>query len=142
MNESKVSTITAILMIGTALFFDALQALLGWIPVVGNIFAGLLSIVIFLTFLVWFWMHGIKMITPKRMGSLVGGGLIELVPYINILPAWTCVVIYLIGTTKIKEMAEKHPTLAKGAVVVGGKIKKLNKDGKLPNVPYVDRKEE
>ncbi|MFZ2522013.1 MAG: hypothetical protein WAX44_01915 [Minisyncoccia bacterium] len=139
MKETQIKDSTAILMIGTALFFDALQALIGWIPIAGNFLADLLSIGIFLTFLVWFWFNGIKMITPKRLGSMVAGGLVEMVPYLNLLPAWTGVVVYLIGTTKIKELAQKHPTLAKGAVVAGTKIRNMNKDRNYtPNVPLVD----
>ncbi|KND48335.1 MAG: hypothetical protein AB198_02480, partial [Parcubacteria bacterium C7867-003] len=106
-NETQIKDTTAILMIGTALFFDLLQAVLGWIPVVGNILADAMSMFIFLTFLLWFWMNGIKMITPKRLTSLMGGGVIEMIPYLNLLPAWTLVVVYLIGTTKIKELASK-----------------------------------
>ncbi len=138
MGESQIKDTTAILMIGTAIFCDLLQALIGWIPVVGNILADILSFVIFCGFFLWFMMNGIKMITPKRLSAIVGGGLIEMVPYINLLPAWTGVVIYLIGTTKIKELVERHPTLAKGAMVAGARIKKMNKNGSLPNVPLVD----
>jgi len=126
-------------MIFTALCFDGIQALIGWIPIAGNILADLMSIFIFLTFFLWFYMEGIKMITPKRMTSMIGGGLIEMIPYLNLLPAWTLVVVYLIGTTKIKEMAAKHPTLAKGAILAGGTIRSMN-DGRTPNTPFVDKK--
>lgn len=127
--ETQIKDYVAILMIGTALFFDVLQALIGWVPVVGNILAGILSIFIFCTFFLWFYMNGIRMITPKRLISMVGGGLVEMVPYLNLLPAWTMVVIFLIGTTKIKELAAKHSTLARGALAVEGKIKSMNKTG-------------
>ncbi len=126
-SENKISDSEAFLMIGVALFFDALQALFGWVPIIGNVLAALVGIFAFLTFFLWFYTNGIKMLTPKRLTSMIGGGIIEMVPYLNILPAWTMVVVYLIGTTKIKEIAKKHPTLAKGAMVAGAKIKKLNK---------------
>ncbi len=129
---------TVFLMIFVALFCDALQAIIGWIPVVGNIFADILSIFIFMTFLLWFYMNGIKMMTPKRFGSLTGGGVIEMIPYINILPAWTMVVVYLIGTTKIEELAAEHPGLASAAVSIGNKINKIKKPGSETNVPGVD----
>lgn len=138
MNESKIKDSTAFLMIGTALFFDFIQALIGWIPVIGNILAGFLSIIIFMTFFLWFMMNGIKMITPRRLTSMIGGGLIEMIPFVNILPAWTLVVVYLIGTTKVKELAGKHPTLAKGAVITGTAIKKMNPTDEDPSVPFVD----
>lgn len=121
--QNKFSNITIFLMIFTALCFDGIQTLVGWIPVFGNVLAGLLSIFVFLTFFLWFKIHGITMTTPKRLTAMLGGGVVEIIPFINILPAWTCVVIYLIGTTKIRELVEKHPGLTKGAVLVGGKIK-------------------
>jgi len=138
--ETQIKDTTAFLMIFTALCFDGIQALIGWIPFVGNALADMMSIFIFLTFFLWFYMNGIKMVTPKRLGSLGGGGVIEMIPFINILPAWTLVVVYLIGTTKLKELAAKNPTLAKGAMAVGGKIKKMNKTGEPPHVPGVDEK--
>ena len=138
MEDNPIKDTTIFLMIFTALCFDGVQAIVGWIPILGNILAGLASIFIFLTFFLWFKMYGISMMTPKRFGSLAGGGLIEMIPYINLLPAWTLVVIYLIGTTKIKELASKHPNLAKGAMLAGGKIKSMNKTGEPPHVPLVD----
>ena len=124
--ESQIKDTTAFLMIFIALCFDGIQALLGWIPVLGNILADLFSIFAFMTFLLWFWIYGIKMLTPKRLTSLLGGGLIEMIPYLNLLPAWTMVVVYLIGTTKIKELADKHPGMAGAALAVGGKVKRMN----------------
>ena len=139
--ETQIKDTTAFLMIFFALCFDGIQAMIGWIPIAGNILADLFSIFIFMTFFLWFHMYGIKMITPKRLGSLIGGGVIEMIPFVNILPAWTCVVVYLIGTTRVKELAAKHPTLAKGAMAVGGKIKSMNKPGTSVRVPFVDTKE-
>lgn len=128
-NEPQIKDVTAILMIFTALCFDGIQAMIGWIPVVGNVLSDMLSIFVFFTFFVWFWMNGIKMITPKRLTSMIGGGFIEMIPYLNLLPAWTFVVVYLIGTTKIKELAQKHPTLVKGALVAGNKIQQMKAHG-------------
>lgn len=136
--KNQISDVTIFLMIFTALCFDGIQAIIGWIPFFGNVLAGLFSIFVFLTFFLWFKIHGITMLTPKRLTAMIGGGLIELVPFINILPAWTGVVIYLIGTTKIRELAEKHPKLAKGAVLVGGQIKKMNKTREDPHTPLID----
>ncbi len=136
--KSPLSDTTVFLMIFCALFADALQALIGWIPVIGNILADFASIFIFLTFLLWFKMNGINMITPKRLRAMAIGGVTEMIPYINILPAWTGVVIYLIGTTKIKEIVEKHPTVAKLAVNTGKGIKKMNKTDRDPHVYGVD----
>jgi hypothetical protein len=127
--KNPLKDTTVFLMIFTALLFDAIQALIGWIPFSGDILSSFFSIFAFLTFFLWFKMHGIKMMTPKRLASLAGGTFVELVPYLNLLPAWTGVVVYLIGSTKIKEMTAKHPTLAKGAIAAGGKIQQMKTDG-------------
>lgn len=139
MEKDPIKDTTVFLMIFTALCFDGIQALIGWIPVVGNIFADLFSIFIFLTFFLWFKMHGISMMTPKRFGAMAGAGFAEMIPYVNLLPAWTGVVVYLIGTTKIKELAGKHPALAKTAGAMAGRINESQP--KAPNTPMVDKKE-
>lgn len=140
MEEKKLKETTIFLMIFTALCFDGIQMVIGWVPFVGNIVSDIFSFFAFCTFLLWFYLEGIKMITPKRLTSMIGGGVVEMIPYLNLLPAWTMVVVYLIGTTKIKEITEKHPTLAKGAMMVGGKIKSMNKTERPPHVPFADEK--
>jgi hypothetical protein len=121
--EPTISTATSLIMVFTALLFDICQAIVGWIPVVGNIFASVVSLFVFMTFLFWFHMYGIKMMSLKRFGSLGLGGVIEMIPYVNILPAWTMVVMYLIGTTKLKDIASTNPIMSKASSVVGGKLK-------------------
>ncbi|TSC70551.1 MAG: hypothetical protein CEO12_272 [Parcubacteria group bacterium Gr01-1014_46] len=138
--EPQIKDTVAFLMIFTALFFDALQALIGWIPMVGNVISDVISIFVFMTFLLWFHMYGVKMMTPKRFTSLGLGGVIEMIPYVNLLPAWTLVVIYLIGTTKIKELFEKNPGVAGSIFRLGEKIKNLNKTGEPPHVPLIDER--
>lgn len=133
MEKNHFSETTIFLMIFVALCADGAQALIGWIPAFGNILADFFSILVFMTFFLWFKMHGISMMTPKRLKALAIGGIVELVPFLNILPAWTGVVVYLIGTTKIKEIASKHPALSNIAMGASGKITGLNKEGNSQN---------
>jgi hypothetical protein len=111
--KSQISDVTIFLMVFSALCFDGIQAVIGWIPFFGNILAALLDIFIFLTFFLWFKIHGISMMTPKRISSLVGGGIAEIIPFFNVLPIWTGVVIYLISTTKIREVLPDGSGLTK-----------------------------
>lgn len=131
MQENNIKDLTIFLMIFVAICFDAGQAVAGWIPIVGNIFADIVSFFAFVTFYLWFWWNGIKMMTLKRFSSMIGAGLIEMIPYINLLPAWTLLVFYTIGTTKVERLAQKHPSLAAGAMAVGGKIKSIQKQNPL-----------
>jgi hypothetical protein len=122
MEKDPLKPTAIFLMIFTSLCFDGSQAIIGWIPVFGNILADLFSIFVFLTFFLWFKMHGIQMMTTKRLGSMAGGFIIEMIPYVNLIPAWTGVILYLISTTKLKEVAAEHSTLAKTALAVSSKV--------------------
>jgi hypothetical protein len=106
--KSSLSKSTIVLMTITALFFDALQAILT-IFGIGLVASPFISVFAGLTFWLWFMMRGISIVTPKRLTALGGGFLAELIPAVDALPAWTAAVWYTISTTKIAEVAEKIP---------------------------------
>src|SRR3990167_4763114 len=94
--ENKgLSSITIAFMISVALFYDAIQAIIQIIPILGQILSSLIGIFAFLTFYLWFKLKGFNFATPKRAGYLGGGLLVELIPILNILPAWTLAVTLL-----------------------------------------------
>ena len=112
--KHKISVITGGLMIGVAIFYDLLQVgvnLLHGIPILGNIAAllggFLVTIWAWLTFYLWFKLNGVGFLNPKRAFALNGGFLIELIPVVNALPAWTLAVSLLIATTRAEELLEK-----------------------------------
>lgn len=110
--EKEINNITAFLMVSTAIFFDLLQLIIGWIPVVGNALAVGVDIFTFGTFFLWLYIYGIKMIKPQRLFSMIGASALEAIPYVDLLPMWTITIIYIIGTTRVKEFASKHSTIA------------------------------
>jgi hypothetical protein len=78
--EKGLKSHTVVLMIVTALFFDALQALLtlifmGWLV---GFFAAL-------TFWLWFKVHGISFMNPKKLMVFGGAALIEVIPVLSAL---------------------------------------------------------
>ena len=90
MPEEKkgLNNTTIALMISVAIFYDVLQWLLAFI------FMGwLVSIFALLTFYVWFKMKGMSFMKPKRFAAFGGSFIVELIPIINILPAWTFAII-------------------------------------------------
>lgn len=92
---------TIALMISVALFYDALQWLLGWIFMgwLASIFAGL-------TFYTWFKIRGMSFVKPKRFLTFGGSFLIELIPVVgDILPTWTASITYLALDSKLKKVA-------------------------------------
>jgi hypothetical protein len=103
MPEEKkgLDNVTIALMICTALFFDGLQWLLGWI-----LMGWLVSIFAGLTFYTWFKIRGMSFMKPKRFGVFGGSFLVELIPGIgDILPTWTASITYLALDSKIKKVA-------------------------------------
>ncbi len=100
---------TIVLMILTALFFDGLQIALEFVFGLGLVVDSFVSIFAVFTFTVWFKMHNVNFVNPKRLAAMGGGFFIEIIPGLNALPVWTAAVWYTISTTKITEVAEKIP---------------------------------
>lgn len=107
--EPELSYTTTFLMVGTALLFDVLQFLLQAIPIAGQILAWVFSLIAGGILIFWFYLHGIKFNTPKRLFSMGIGGLIEMIPVVNALPGWTIAVLLVIGTTKANRIAKIIP---------------------------------
>lgn len=114
-------------MVAVALLFDGLQAaanLLHGIPLVGNLSAiaitGLISVWAWLTFYVWFKLNGISFVSPKRALALNGGFLLEIIPVLNALPAWTAAVVIIFLSTRAEELLEKVPG---GSKIAGAALK-------------------
>jgi hypothetical protein len=98
-DKKGLSSTTVVFMIVVALFFDALQALLmlvgiGWfVPIIS-----------YPTFWLWFRFRGLNFFSLKRASVLGIGALIELIPGLNILPAFTLTVARIALKEKIKEV--------------------------------------
>jgi len=111
-------------MLTVALLFDGLQFgtdLLHVLPIIGTVAQSVADILIsvwaWLTFYVWFKIRGVSFINPKRFAVLNGGALLEMIPVINTLPAWTLAVFLLIGITRAEELLAKIPGGRKIAAV-------------------------
>lgn len=99
-----------------ALLFDAVQFgtdLLHFIPYIGNLSAiiatTLMDVWAFLTLYVWFKLHGVSFANPKRGLTMAGTVLVEVIPALNALPAWTAAVVIIVLTTRAEELLQKIP---------------------------------
>lgn len=103
--EKGLDSHTIFFMIWTAVFFDFLQFILsfimmGWLV---GFFAGL-------TFWWWFRQHGISFSRPSRWGSFALTYLVEVIPGLGAIPAWTFEVGFLALSSKAKEVvADRIP---------------------------------
>lgn len=120
-------------MVAAALFYDLLQVGVNFLQGVNAIIPGLgvflvyllgvpLTIWAWLTFYLWFKLHGVSFMQPKRFAIMGISGLADTI--MSVLPAWTVAVLLLIATTRAEELLEKVPggkKLAKVAQAAGGK---------------------
>ncbi|MBI2674020.1 MAG: hypothetical protein HYX23_01935 [Candidatus Zambryskibacteria bacterium] len=96
--EKGLKATTVWLMIGTALFFDALQILLDFI-----LMGWLVTILASMTFWLWFKFNGISFMKPKR---LIGGIVTILIDVIPVLGwfAWTVSITSFALSLKIQKI--------------------------------------
>ncbi len=109
MQQNKgLSSSTIALMVGVALLFDTIQALLT--PIGVGWFVPILS---YPTFWLWFKLKGFSFLSLKRAPILGIGALIEIIPGIGALPALTATVARVALTAKALQTI---------AIVPGGRI--------------------
>lgn len=97
--EKGLRVTTVWFMITVALFFDALQGILT--PVGIGLFV---PVIAYPTFLLWFWLHGINFLTAENRLTLGIGALVEFIPGIGILPAFTGTIARIALTNKLQEV--------------------------------------
>ncbi len=104
-SEKHLDKTTFFLMLGTAILIDCIT----WIPILGTI----INIVATLGFWFWFKINGIKF-NKNRATTLAIGSIIEIIPFLQILPAWTATIIVMYFQSKL-------PPIVQGAL--GGDMK-------------------
>ena len=132
--KKGLKSTTISLMIGTALFFDALQWLLAFIFMDWAV-----TMFAYMTFWVWFITKGIRLLTPKRFAIQTGTLLIEVVPFIAALPAISCMVMLTIFDTKLKE---KGISLQAIGSARAGEIRKKNNEMGARILPFEPKRRE
>jgi|GEM_PF-2901203 len=123
-------------MLGVALFYDFMQikvSLMHTLPFVGNVIAWLGTTIIdlyaLLTFFVWFKVHDVSFANPKRGLTMAGALIVELVPILNAVPAWTLAVIICFITVRgeeaLGEVLQKVGAAAGAVGAVAGAASKV-----------------
>lgn len=116
--ERKINNVTFALMLTLAGIVDLIQFAIGFLDVIfiGTPINWLLIPFIWLTFYIWFKIKGVSFVKPKR-GLLMGAApLIEMIPLINMLPAWTLAVVLIVGSERAEELLQKAGVVAGGVV--------------------------
>ncbi len=105
-HKNKISGSTAFLMVAVAIFFDLIQFLLAFIPLIGFILNKLISIVAGLTFWLWLTIKGLK----GRQKLILGGSFfVEIlpIPFLSALPVFTGGIIAIIVRDRVKEISKE-----------------------------------
>lgn len=97
------------IMVVIALFFDGFQALINLIPFLGQVLASMVEFLAISLFFIWFRSYGISFATPKRGLIMASSFIIELIPFLNILPALTLAVLIVALDAKFKDFI-KNPS--------------------------------
>jgi len=133
--EKNLSKTTGTLMIIVALIIDLLQFVLNFlhlIPLVGNAIAFLassfLTILAWVTFYIWFKIKGIDFVSSKRKLAFGGVSIVESIPVLSSLPAWTLLVIIIIVTTKAEKVIANTTGISVNQITAPLK-------GSAPNIP-------
>ena len=101
----RISTVSAGLMIGVAVLIDGIQFLLT-LTVIGSLVSMLLSVFVWVAFLLWFALQGVSYFdkgAATRGFILIFSVIVELVPMINALPATTLGVVALVIHTRMED---------------------------------------
>ncbi|MFA6273236.1 MAG: hypothetical protein WC673_01965 [Candidatus Paceibacterota bacterium] len=111
-DERKIEKHTWVFMLAIAGFIDLVQIIAG-LFVIGIVVNTLLDIFIWITFYIWFKIYGVNFISVRRGLPFVGAGLVEIIPALNVLPAWTVAIAIMWITTK-SQVAATAVTALKG----------------------------
>lgn len=100
-NKNRLGTAQAPLLLATALLVDTFQTMLGLV-IVGALFSPLITVLAWLSYFVWYKLLDIGFMDRgvQKLFIFFGAGLLEMIPYINIIPAWTTSVILMIFIVK------------------------------------------
>ena len=96
--EKGLKTTTVWLMIGTALFFDALQIVLDFL-----LMGWLVTIFASMTFWLWFRFNGISFMRPKRIAGSLVTIIIDAIPVLGWF-AWTVSISTFVLSKKIQSV--------------------------------------
>lgn len=102
----RIPNTTAILMISVALLFDLIQFILTALFIGMILNPVIVTPLAWFTFFLWYKFRGVN-ITDKvsRFATMTVTPLIEFIPMINALPAWTLGVFIMISIVKAEDIA-------------------------------------
>lgn len=113
--KERISGGTKAALIATSLAWQGIGFFAGMVPVVGSVWEWTGYIVFF----VWFAILGVSFMqgkdAVKKFGAMLGGLITESIPFLNMIPAQTASVLYVIYTTRREDRDKARQSAAKAA---------------------------
>ncbi len=132
--QPQISTVAAYALVAVSIFFDLIELLFDFIPVVGWIANIFVDIFAGLTFYLWFKILGISFIRGRRIMSFASGFILGAIPFTSWF-AWTVDVLLIIADVRGEELLGKMaPGAAEKLQKVSSGVKK-NVYGRIPRGP-------
>jgi hypothetical protein len=125
--KPKISKKDFALLLFVAIFFDVVLSAIQLIPFVGSVASMVFNVIPLTLFYIFYSQLGISFSNPKKAISFWGAGIIEFIPIVNIIPAWTAEVIFMYV------LQRKEEILAKAVGVVGNVAGTAEMTGKVAN---------
>jgi hypothetical protein len=101
--KERITKIMAFCMICVAFFIDLIQIILTFF-VIGAFISPVITACADVLFICWFWILGVNFTKgSKKILSLLGSSVLELIPAVDTLPAITGFVVYNIVITRAED---------------------------------------
>ncbi len=101
--DYRISKLGGAIAITIALLIDLLQIGLDLVLLGGIINPFIITPIAWLSFWTWFKIKGVKFSEPKNVTAVAIGAIIELIPYVDVLPGNTLAVARIIFNTRVDD---------------------------------------
>jgi hypothetical protein len=124
--KERIDKTKGVLMTSIGFGLDSLQASIGIVPILGFIVSPIISLFIWFFFWTWFKLNGVSIgDSVERIAVMFGGFLVEMIPVLNILPAWTLTVfltVLIVQRADRKALIEYEKNTIKESVPNGDTV--------------------
>ena len=108
--KHRINSITATLLICGTLLAETLQAFSNLIGI-GFVLNPVIGIFVWLTAYFVFATHSVSVFGVRKLASAFVSSVIEMIPFVSILPMWTLYVLSIIVLSRIEDRSRAHATL-------------------------------
>ena len=120
-NKYRISWIIGGIMIAVGFIYDATQGVIEFsLFGFGFTVNWIITIWAWLTFYTWFKIYGVSFLNPRRGAVLNTSFLLEIFPFLAVIPSWTLAVLLLVLSVRAEDFVKQvAPAIAAVAKTIG-----------------------